>query len=58
MGLIDNIINLIKKEKKKSFKIVLTGGFSELFKKSMKSKATHNKDITVQGLIKISKLIK
>jgi len=57
-GLIDNIINLIKKEKKKSFKIVLTGGFSELFKKSMKSKATHIKDITVQGLIKISKLIK
>ena len=57
-GLIDNIINLIKKEKKKSFKIVLTGGFSELFKKSMRSKATHNKDITVQGLIKISKLIK
>tara|TARA_Y100000591_G_scaffold122566_1_gene104625 strand:- start:555 stop:704 length:150 start_codon:yes stop_codon:yes gene_type:complete len=49
---------LIKKEKKKSFKIVLTGGFSELFKKSMKSKATHIKDITVQGLIKISKLIK
>ena len=57
-GLIDNIINLIKKEKKKSFKVVLTGGFSELFKKSMKSKATHIKDITVQGLIKISKLIK
>ena len=57
-GLIDNIINLIKKETRKSFKIVITGGFSELFKKSTKNKLTHNRDITIRGLIKISKLIK
>ena len=31
-GLIDNIVNLIKKETKKSFKLVITGGFSNLFK--------------------------
>ena len=57
-GLIDNIINLIKKETGKSFKIITTGGFSSLFKKSIKMKVFQNKDITINGLIKISKLIK
>ena len=57
-GLIDNIINLIKKETKKNFKLVITGGFSNLFKDSIKNKVIENKDITIKGLIKISKLIK
>ena len=57
-GLIDNIIYLIKKETRKSFKVIITGGFSELFKNSIKTKVNHNKDITIKGLIKISKLIK
>ena len=57
-GLIDNIIYLIKKETGKSFKVIITGGFSNLFKKSIKTKVYHNKDITINGLIKISKLIK
>lgn len=57
-GLIDNIINLIKKETGKSFKLVITGGFSNLLKNSIKTKLKQNKDITVKGLIKISKLIK
>ena len=57
-GLIDNIVNLIKKETNKSFKLIITGGFSDLFKNSIKTKLTHNKDITIKGLIKISKLIK
>ena len=57
-GLIDNIVNLIKKETGKSFKLVLTGGFSNLFKNSIKSKTILNKNITIKGLIKISKLIK
>ena len=56
-GLIDNIINLIKKDTGKSFKVIITGGFSNLFKNSIKTKVTHNKDITINGLIKISKLI-
>jgi len=56
-GLIDNIVNLIKKETKKSFKLIVTGGLSDLFKKSIKSKVIQNKDITIKGLIKISKLI-
>ena len=57
-GLIDNIFNLIKKETGKSFKLVITGGFSNLFKNSIKTKLKQNKNITVKGLIKISNLIK
>ena len=57
-GLVDNIINLIKKETKKSFKLVITGGFSNLFKNSIKNKLILDKNITIKGLIKISKLIK
>ena len=57
-GLIDNIVNLIKKETKKSFKIIITGGFSDLFKKSIKTKVTLNKNITINGLIKAAILIK
>ena len=57
-GLIDNIINLIKKETNKPFKILITGGFSKLFKNSIKTKVTLNKDITIKGLIKATTLIK
>tara|TARA_Y100000591_G_scaffold243806_1_gene214637 strand:- start:53 stop:799 length:747 start_codon:yes stop_codon:yes gene_type:complete len=57
-GLIDNIVNLIKKETGKSFKLVITGGFSNLLKGSIKNKLIQDKDITIKGLIKISKLIK
>ena len=57
-GLIDNIINLIKKETKKSFKIVITGGFSKLFKNSINAKVKQDFDITINGLIKAAKLIK
>ena len=57
-GLIDNIVNLIKKETRKPFKLVITGGFSDLFKKSIKTKLKKDKNITINGLIKISKLIK
>ncbi len=57
-GLIDNIVKLIKKETRKSFKVIITGGFSDLFKKSINTKVSHNKNITINGLIKISKLIK
>ena len=57
-GLIDNIIYLIKKETRKSFKVIITGGFSNLFKNSIKTKASQNQNITINGLIKILKLIK
>ncbi len=58
VGLIDNIVNLIKKETGKSFKLVITGGFSDLFKNSLKTKVKQDKNITIKGLIKILKLIK
>ena len=57
IGLIDNIINLIKKETRNSFKLVITGGYSDLFRKSLKLKVIHNRDITINGLIKIARLI-
>ncbi len=57
-GLIDNILKLIKKETGKSFKIIITGGFSNLFKNSIKAKVRLHKDITINGLIKASILIK
>ena len=57
-GLIDNIINLIKKETRKNFKVIITGGFSKLFLNSIKTKANQNQKITINGLLKISKLIK
>ncbi len=57
IGLINNIIELIKKETRKSFKIIVTGGFSSLFKKKFQSKVFIDKDITIKGLIRITKLI-
>ena len=57
-GLIDNIINLIKKETRKSFNVIITGGFSSLFINPIKTKVLEDKDITLKGLIKILKLIK
>ena len=57
IGLINNIIELIKKETGKSFKIIVTGGFSTLFVKKLKSKTFIDKDITIKGLIRTTKLI-
>ena len=59
LGLIDNIIKLIKKQSRKQFKIVLTGGLSHLFKNVIKGKSIIEKDLTIEGLKKvIIKLIK
>ena len=57
-GLIDNIINLIKKETRKSFKVIITGGFSSLLKNPIKTRIVEDHDITLKGLIKILKIIK
>ena len=54
-GLIYNIVELIKKETNCKFKIILTGGFSYLFKNSLKSKVVIDSEITIKGLIKILK---
>ena len=60
MVLIDKftLFSSLKKETRKYFKVIITGGFSNLFKNSIKTKASYNQDITIKGLIKISKLIK
>ena len=57
-GLIDNIINLIKKETRKSFKVIITGGFSKLIKNPIKTNVVEDKNITLKGLIKTLELIK
>ena len=55
VGLIDKILLLIKKQTKKNYKVILTGGFSSLFSSSIKPKMTIDKDITMVGLIEILK---
>jgi type III pantothenate kinase len=57
-GLIDNIIKLIIKQTRKQFKIILTGGLAHLFKDSIKGKITINKDLTINGLLKVAKNLK
>ena len=57
-GLINNIIKLIIKQSKKSYKIILTGGLAHLFKNSINVKATINKDLTINGLLKVASKLK
>ena len=57
IGLIENIINKIYSQTKKKYKILLTGGFSDLFLNSLNLKTITDKDITMKGLKKIVKLI-
>ncbi len=54
-GLIDNIVKLINKKYKNSFVIVLTGGYSHLFKNIIKGKVKVEKDLIFKGLLKILK---
>ena len=56
-GLIENILDLIREETKQKFKVIITGGFSNLFINSLKSKVIIDKDITIKGLIRAVKLI-
>ena len=57
IGLVENIIDKISKQTKKKYKVVLTGGYSHLFIKSIRLKALIDKDITIKGLLKITKLL-
>ncbi len=54
-GLINNIIKLIKNETNKNLIVILTGGFSYLFKNSLNFKVYIDEDITIKGLIKLIK---
>ena len=57
IGLVENIIDKISKHTKKKYKLILTGGYSHLFIKSIKQKSYVDKDITMKGLLKIIKLL-
>jgi len=57
IGLVENIIDKISKHTKKKYKVILTGGYSHLFIKSIKQKVFIDKDITIKGLLKITKLL-
>ena len=56
-GLIENIINLIKRKNKKNFKIIFTGGLSHLFKDIFKNKIKVDRDLTIKGLLRLLDLI-
>ena len=52
-GLINNIINKITLNWKKNYKIILTGGYANLFKRFIKKKAVVYQDITIKGISKV-----
>ena len=52
-GLINNIINKITKNRKKKYKIILTGGYANLFKKIIKRKNIVDQNITIKGISKV-----
>ena len=54
-GLINNIILKIEKETKKKYKIIFTGGYADLFKKSISRPFTVDRNITIKGIIEIFK---
>jgi type III pantothenate kinase len=58
-GLIINIIKKINLKFKRKFKIILTGGFADIFAKFIHNKSTIDKHITIKGIMYIyKKLIK
>ena len=54
-GLINNIINKIISKKKLKYKIVLTGGYANFFKKVIKKKTIVDQNITIKGISKVYK---
>ena len=54
-GLINNIINKITKQNKTRYKIILTGGYANFFKKMIKYKTIVDQDITIKGISKVFK---
>ena len=57
-GMIESIIKLISKQSKKNYEIIITGGYSNLFKNSINLKSLVKKDLTIQGLVNVIKYIK
>jgi type III pantothenate kinase len=55
IGLINSIINKIESETKKRYKVIFTGGYSNLFKNSIKRRFKVDKNITIEGIIEMYK---
>ena len=45
----------MKKKQKKKYKIIFTGGYADLFKKSIRRPFTVDRNITIKGIIEIFK---
>jgi len=58
LGLVKNIINRIKKETKKKYKLICTGGLAKLFAKSIGKNVLIDQNLTIKGIIEIYKLNK
>ena len=54
-GLINNIINKIISKEKLKYKIILTGGYANFFKKVIKRKIFVDQNITIKGISKVYK---
>tara|TARA_B100000963_G_scaffold245879_1_gene215251 strand:- start:684 stop:1430 length:747 start_codon:yes stop_codon:yes gene_type:complete len=54
-GLINNIIDKIISKSKIKYKILLTGGYANFFKKKIKKKVVIDQDITVKGIANVYK---
>ena len=54
-GLVNGIISKIKKKTNQKYKIIFTGGLAHLFNKDIKDRITIDKNLTINGLIKVSK---
>ena len=54
-GLIDNIIYKITSKWKMKYKLILTGGYANFFKKIIKKKAIVDQNITIKGISKVYK---
>jgi len=54
-GLINNIINKITHNWKMKYKIILTGGYANLFKKVIKRSVIVDQNITIKGVSKVYK---
>ncbi len=52
-GLINNIINKITRNWKMNYKIILTGGYANLFKKIIKRRTIVDQNITIKGISKV-----
>ncbi len=52
-GLINNIIDKISLKLKMKYKIILTGGYANFFKKNIKKKCIVDQNITIKGIAKV-----